>query len=439
MSYDIFIRQVIEVDRFFIKTLGCKVNQCDSEALREKLLALGMREAFEKENADLSIVNTCCVTATADRKSRYAVRVAAKRKGRGLLVVIGCYPGYDRLAIERIKGVDGVFSNAQRKELLDWIKQRQADSRKRESLFLIDANAQKKHIFGHKRAFLKVQDGCDNRCSYCIIPTVRGGSKSRCVEDVIEEANRKSGEGFKEIVLTGVCLGAYGRDFSKKVDLIDLIGLIEQVPDVQRIRLSSIEASDVTDRLIEKMASSSKLCPHLHIPFQSGDDQVLTAMKKRLKVSSYKKIVEKAKKKINNLAITCDFIVGFPVEEETNFMNTLDFIKFVKPARVHVFPYSKRNGAVEFSKFVEDKVMQKRLVLLRDLSRRMSDNYCRSFIGKELGVLFEVKRGGYWQGYSENYIKFIVASNRSLANSLKSVKMNSLAKDQEHCVFGVLV
>lgn len=398
------------MDSFSIKTLGCKVNQCDSEALREKMLALGMREIFEKEGADLNIVNTCCVTASADRKSRYAIRMAVKRKGQGLLVVLGCYPGYDRVAIEHIRGIDGIFNNAQRNELLSWIKQKQFDSQEMQVLSSEDKITQKNQFAIRKRAFLKVQDGCDNRCSYCIIPTVRGESRSRCVDEVVEEARHKSGAGVKEIVLTGVCLGSYGKDFSKKVDLIELIDLIEQIPNIQRIRLSSIEASDVTDKLIEKMADSSKLCPHLHIPFQSGDDQILTAMNKKMRVLDYKKIVEKARKKIKNLAITCDFIVGFPIEEEIGFINTLEFIKFVKPARVHAFPYSKRNGAVVFSEFITDEAMGKRLRLLRDLSDELADNYYKSFIGKGLKVLFEAGIDGQWQGYSENYIKVCVRS-----------------------------
>ncbi len=410
---------------FSIKTLGCKVNQCDSQELREKLVVSGMHEVSGNESADLNIINTCCVTIGADRKSRCAIRRAVGCKGDGLVVVVGCYPGYDRHVIERIAEVEAVFDNSQKPDFWDWVKKRVSSEESS-----VGYRTGLRRVFsGRTRAFLKIQDGCDNRCSYCIIPHVRGISKSRPIEEIVKEAEQRSGEGFKEIVLTGVCLGSFGKDFDRKVDLIDVIEKIEAITGIERIRLSSIEATDVTDTLIEKMGQSSKLCPHLHIPFQSGDDEVLDAMNKKLRTVDFKKIVTKARKMIKNLAITCDFIVGFPLEKEKNFRNTAKFLEFVKPARVHFFPYSKRRGAVEYPQLVADKVVKDRMILLRELSQDLAEAYREHFIAKVLEVLFEKKVEGGWQGYSQNYIKVLVNEHKCLANSLEQVRVEHLEKD----------
>lgn len=414
------------MESFFIKTLGCKVNQCDSQYVREKLISQGMREISERDEADLIIVNTCCVTSGADRKSRNAVRAAVNNKSKGHVVVIGCYAGYDRAVIEQLGGVEAVFDNSQRNDFLRWLENRKFSLSGRRDDPVDMQTISKKAFLGRTRAFLKVQDGCDNRCSYCIIPYVRGPSRSRPIEEITEEANMRSEEGFKEIVLTGVCLGSFGKDFDKKVDLIDIVDKIEKVPGIERIRLSSIEASDVTDKLLERMGQTSKLCPHLHIPFQSGDDEVLASMYKKLRVADYQKIINKARKMIKNLAITCDFIAGFPLEKEKNFRNTLEFIKFVKPARVHFFPYSRRKGTVQYSQLIASKVVKDRMIEMRKLSGKLAKAYCKDFIGKKIDVLFEKRTGAGWQGYSQNYIQVFVETDELLGNALRQVKIRGL-------------
>lgn len=410
---------------FNIKTLGCKVNQCDSQVIRERLLSYGFYEVSKEMVSDVSIVNTCCVTAIADRKSRFAIRGAVKRKKKGCLVVVtGCYAGYDRPGVERIDGVDAIFDHSAKSKLFLWLAELEDQFQKQK-----DRLGVLRAFGGKTRAFLKIQDGCNNRCSYCIIPFVRGESRSRSVKEILEEVNIRSGEGFKEIVLTGVCLGSFYNDFEEKVDLVRLIEKIEKIAGIERIRLSSIEAADVNDRLIEKIGSSSKVCPHLHIPFQSGDDEVLTAMNKKLRVCDYKKIIEKARKKIKNLAITCDFIIGFPMEEERNFENTCKFIEFVKPLRTHYFTYSKRKGCMEFPDTISEKEIAKKSRVLRELSDRLSLDFMSQFIGKTTEVLFEGEVDGWWQGYSRNYIKVAVKQDDGLSNNLVRVKLSNLAKD----------
>lgn len=412
---------------FNIKTLGCKVNQCDSQMIRERLLSYGFYEVSKEMVSDVSIINTCCVTSIADRKSRSAVRGTVKRKKKGgLVVVTGCYAGYDRPGVERIDSVDAIFDHSDRDKFFLWLAGL-GDKFPRHK----DGPRVLSRAFGGKtRAFLKIQDGCNNCCSYCIIPFVRGESRSRPVKEILEEVNIRSGEGFKEIVLTGVCLGSFYNDFEEKVDLVSLIEKIEKIAGIERIRLSSIEAADVNDRLIEKIGSSSKMCPHLHIPFQSGDDEVLAAMNKKLRVDDYKKIIEKAYKKIKNLAMTCDFIIGFPTEKERNFENTCKFIKFVKPLRVHYFTYSKRKGCIEFPHAISEKEIARRSCMLRELSNRLSLDFMSQFIGDAAEVLFEEGVDGWWQGYSRNYMKVAVKHKGCLGNSLAKVKLSNFAKDR---------
>ena len=244
----------------------------------------------------------------------------------------------------------------------------------------------------------------------------------------MDEAYRWVRAGHREIVLTGVNLGSYGKDLSEEIDLVGVIEALEKIKDLSRIRLSSIEAADITDKLIEKMAHSEKLCPHLHIPFQSGDDHVLRGMNKRLSTKDYKVIVEKAKKNIKDLAITCDFILGYPAEEEENFQNTLKFIKFVAPLRTHIFTYSPRKGvSLEAKKTMPgENNAKKRFSQFKKVSDALSRDFKKQYIGRELEVLFEEEKGGSWLGFTKNYIKASVTSHTPLRNMITKVKITGI-------------
>ncbi len=412
---------------FYLKTLGCKVNQSDSNEIRERFFKSGWVQSNGDAKADVYIVNTCCVTHHADRKSRAAIRYALKNSGNASVCVTGCYAGYNREALEDIGGIDAVFENDKRDKLFDWI-----DGLTAQSQVKIEKGSGLERA-DNTRAFLKIQDGCDNRCSFCVVPFVRGRSRSKDISSVIEEARSFVETGFKEIVLTGVNLGSFGRDLTGVSDIVGVISELEGIKGLARIRLSSVEASDITDTLIDKMAASKKLCPHLHIPFQSGDDQVLGLMNKRSKTKDYLTIVEKAKKKINDLAITCDLIVGFPSETEENFANTLEFIKSITPSRAHIFTYSRRMNKPfagnEDETPIPELTIKERFRRLKALTDRFSLDFKKSYLNKRLSVLFEEKKAGFWQGYSQNYIRVCVASDLPLKNTIRTVKVVDLRGD----------
>lgn len=420
-----------EFNTFSLITLGCKVNQCDSDQIQALLEEAGWISARSREPADLVIVNTCCVTGRADRKSRFAIRGALNRKrcDSSLLAVVGCYPGYDFNAIASIKGVDRIFTHEDRpvfqKWLTNFIQDRKLSGPQNGSKGCGHQNSVTGLLGSFKRktrAFLKVQEGCDYHCRYCIVRKVRGSSRSLNLEEALQKAQEAVSSGCKELVLTGVCLGSYGQDFGKKIDLVDLVGGLEQIEGLERIRLSSIEPADVTDRLIEKMATCAKLCPHLHLPFQSGDDEVLSWMNRRCGVRDYLSIFEKAKKKIPRLSVSCDMIVGFPGEADRHFQNSLSFLKLVEPLRTHLFSYSPRQGAME-EPGLSSGIVRRRFESMRRHSEELSLRFRQKLIGEVLSVLFERRNGNFWSGYAENYFPVRVKIPGDQRNRIKKVKL----------------
>ncbi|MFH0940244.1 MAG: tRNA (N(6)-L-threonylcarbamoyladenosine(37)-C(2))-methylthiotransferase MtaB [Candidatus Omnitrophota bacterium] len=409
---------------FYIRTLGCKVNQCDSLGIREKFLSLGWQESPKNAKADVCIVNTCCVTHHADRKSRNAISSVVRGNPAAKIVVTGCYASYDRSAIEGIEGIAAVFENDKKEELFRWAQGLSLSS-------YVEGGRVYPVRSNMTRGFLKIQDGCSNSCSYCIVPLVRGPSKSKEPVRILSEARHLVGAGHKEIVLTGVCLGSFGKDLSDKEDIVDIITRLEEIEGLARIRLSSIEAGDVTDRLINKMSGSKKLMPHLHIPFQSGDDRVLEAMNKRLRVGDYSAIVDKAKAKIEDLAITCDFIVGYPQEDEKSFKNTLKFLDFVKPLKTHIFSYSPRLGTLSCRnvKMPDAKVVKERYTLFKQKAEEIAADYKKSYIGREMAVLFEIEKMGVWQGHTGNYMLVKADIEGSLKGDIRRVLLTGIEGD----------
>lgn len=391
------------------------------------MFGFGWGQAPKDSTADICIVNTCCVTHQADRKSRNAIRDTIRKNKDARVIVTGCYAQYDRARVENIDGVEAVFGNNQKDQFFAWMET---------LLKTKDVILSPDPVFGQrKRAFLKIQDGCNNRCSYCVVSLMRGPSKSMELTQAVRQAHHLVEAGHQEIVLTGINLGSYGKDLSQKTDLIDVIEELEKIKELERIRLSSIEASEISEELIEKMAESEKLCPHLHIPFQSGDDQVLRSMNKKLSVRDYMAIIEKARGKIKDLAITCDVIVGYPGENEKSFKNTMNFLEFITPLRTHIFTYSQRRGvkAVNKQDHLSCDVVKKRSHLLKNLSEKASIQYRSAFLNREMDVLFENKKGGVWEGYSRNYIKFHTHSNVCLSNKIVRVKLVDLRGEKTYC------
>lgn len=410
---------------FCIKTLGCKVNQCDADSARRDLLAMGLSEVRDTLKADVRIINTCCVTGRAAGKSRQAVRRALRDKELypGQVVVTGCYAGYDRPQLEKMEGIDRIFSRQEDAEFPDWLKTVRSDAKSSTPL--------RRMFAGRTRAFLKIQDGCDHRCSYCVVPLMRGPSRSVPQRAALAQARSLVESGHKEIVLTGVNIGSYGRQARGTSSLVDLLEALDRIEGLERIRLSSIEARDVTPQFLDTVASLRKFCPHLHIPFQSGDDTVLSSMNRFSRASDYLQAVDLASKRIGDLMVTCDIIVGFPTESDTCFLNTLAFLRRVRPLKVHIFPFSPRKGTAAASAYrpLAHETVKERARALKQMADGLSQEVRRERTGSVVDVLFEQKEGGEWAGHSREYLRVFVQESAMLRNKILRVRVLGLKGD----------
>lgn len=397
-------------------TLGCKVNQYETQSISERFVKKGFKVVDDDKLADIYIINTCTVTSTADSKSKYLINKCINENNLAQVIVTGCMVEKNFQALAKIKGVSFIVSKK----------------------FFPEGVSS---FVGHTRAFLKIQDGCNNLCSYCKVPIVRGASISKPLTDIINEARKLVSNGFKEIVLTGICLGSYGKDLFPEKNLVHVIEQIEKIDGLVRLRLSSIEAGDVSNVLIKKISESDKMCHHLHIPIQSGDDDILMKMNRRYNRNDYLKLIKKIKNKIPDIAITTDVLVGFPGETEKNFNNTINLLKEINPLRVHAFPYSHREEApaAEFNEKIGQHIIKKRLHTLRNVSNECTINFYKIFLKNKLSLLIEGRckdNPGYWEGYSGNYIKIRIKSKKDLKNKLLSVKLNKISDGFIHAVNG---
>jgi len=430
-------------------TVGCKVNQYETQAIREQFARCGFKEIDNGKASDIYLINTCTVTHKADRDSRRLIYLAHRENPRAKIIATGCYTELDSEKIAQIPGVTHIIKNQDKNKISQLLKDfnettsacrppsGQRGSGREERLPAGQAG-NNEHIgitgfAGHTRAFLKIQDGCNNFCSYCKVSLVRSKLWSKPIEAIIREAEALAKNGFKEIVLCGICLGSYGKEFSFSVNLADVITALEKIEGLSRIRLSSIEAGDVSDSLIEKMAQSKKLCRHLHIPMQSGDDKILRMMNRRYSRSDYLSLIKKIKNQVPQIAITTDVLVGFPGETEVNFRNTVKLIKQVNPLKTHIFSYSKRIGtaAANFKDEVSREVVRKRMLYLKEVSDDCALVYTRQFLNKEMEVLVESQvkaKPGYWEGHTDNYIKVSLKSKCKLHNKFIFLKLNKLIK-----------
>jgi threonylcarbamoyladenosine tRNA methylthiotransferase MtaB len=412
-------------------TLGCKVNQYETQAIREQFINAGFREMDNGNRVDVCVINTCTVTHRADADSLNYIRRARRENPSAKLIVTGCLTELDE---ERIRFADSrslIVRNKYKSDMLRYFFSRYPQTRK-------PANPQTilgiSNFAGHTRAFLKIQDGCDNFCSYCKVPLVRGRSRSKPEKEIIAEARDLVRNGFKEIVLCGICLGAYGKGFEPQGNLVEVIRTLEKIDGLLRIRLSSIEAGDVSEALIDKIAESKKLCRHLHIPLQSGSDQMLKIMNRNYTRADYLELIHKIKKKLPQVAITTDVLVGFPGESENDFQDTLELIRDILPLKVHIFPYSPRTGTAAYGlkDLIETTAVKDRVMRLKKLACRCASIYSRQFLGKITDVLIEgkMKNSPYlWWGYTNNYIKVFIKSTRNLHNVCISFKLKKIDKN----------
>jgi threonylcarbamoyladenosine tRNA methylthiotransferase MtaB len=402
-----------------IATLGCKVNQFESEALMSALEQRGYGLVPFGEGADITIINTCTVTHRADFQSRQMVRRAFRSNPKSLIIVTGCYSQVEPEAIARIEGVKYLLGNREKDLIPDLLPMMQKGELSRIQV----ADIQQETRFSdtplssfhyHTRAFLKIQDGCDARCSYCIVPHARGRGRSLPQERALEHLKVLKERGFKEVVLTGIHIGSYGLDLSPPFSLEKLLRRIEEEETSHRIRLSSIEPLDFSADLIAFLSQSAKFCPHLHIPIQSGDDEILKKMNRNYNRSLLSDLIQELHQRIPKLSIGADVIVGFPGETDEKFKQTYELIQSLPLSYLHIFPFSKRKGtpASQFPQQVDEGEIKKRAEEMRELGEQKRQAFYRQFLGQELNVLVEDRRekeSGRWKGLSRNYIPVLLS------------------------------
>lgn len=407
-----------------LHNLGCKVNAYETEAMQQLLEAAGYRIVDFSQKADIYIINTCSVTNIADKKSRQMLHRAKKQNPDSIVVAAGCYVQSAEEQLKQDNAVDLIIGNNKKKELVTILEEYLASrDREKKQSYVIDISKTQDYedlhiekIADHTRAFLKVQDGCNQFCSYCIIPYTRGRIRSRRPEDVVQETCCLVEKGYKEMVLTGIHLSSYGKDFPEEesMGLIDLIRQIHEIDGVERIRLGSLEPRIVTEEFAAKLASMPKVCPHFHLSLQSGSEATLKRMNRHYTPEEYLEGCRRLRRAFGNPAITTDVIVGFPGETEEEFEETRKFLETVDFYEMHIFKYSRRGGtrADRMPDQVPEEIKASRSEILLEMERTMSAQYRRSFLGKECRILLEepVTLDGkdYYTGHTPEYVRMAV-------------------------------
>ncbi|BBI34748.1 tRNA (N(6)-L-threonylcarbamoyladenosine(37)-C(2))-methylthiotransferase MtaB [Cohnella abietis] len=415
-------------------TLGCKVNFYDTEAIWQLFKNEGYEQVDFEQTADVYLINTCTVTNTGDKKSRQIIRRAVRRNPDAIIAVTGCYAQTSPAEILAIPGVDLVIGTQDREKLMTFITDIHNDRKPVNAVRNIMKTREFEELdvpdfAEHTRAFLKIQEGCNNFCTFCIIPWSRGLSRSRQPESVIEQAKQLVSSGYKEIVLTGIHTGGYGDDL-ENYRLANLLADLDKIEGLERIRISSIEASQIDEKMIAILNSSPKMCRHLHIPLQAGDDDILKRMRRKYTTAEFAEKIRLIHEAMPGVAITTDVIVGFPGETQEQFENGFRFMESLKFAEMHVFPYSKRTGtpAARMDEQVDDEVKNERVHQLIDLSEKMQAAYARDWVGKVLDIIPEraakgMEEKGLISGYTDNYLQVVLKGDSSLHGKLCRVRI----------------
>ncbi len=417
-------------------TLGCKTNQYDTEAMQELFQRRNYKLVDFEEPADFYIINTCTVTSLSDKKSRQIIRRAHRSNKDAIIAVVGCYAQRAAQEVLDIPGVSVVLGTNDRTRIVDLVEEAYEEKRSVNAV----TDIMKVKSFeetpielhqGKTRAALKIQEGCNQYCSYCIIPYARGPIRSRRPEDVVAEVNRLADNGFKEIVLTGIHIASYGKDLGPGFGLKDLLGLIHDIKGIDRIRIGSIEPGLLTEDFVSAAKGMGKLCRHYHISLQSGCDATLERMNRKYTTGQYRQIVDRLRQAISDVAITTDIMTGFPGETDEEFESTLAFVKDIGFSRIHVFKYSPRQGtpAATYPKQLTNDIKEDRSRRLIELAETMERAYLESLIGKTELVLFESKsqeNKGYYEGYTDHYIRVVAKANESLVNKLLPTRLVEL-------------
>lgn len=398
-------------------TLGCKVNQTETDAMAGLFRHQGYEVVEPDERADVYVVNTCSVTHLGERKSRQMVRRATRLNPQAVVAVTGCFAQVSPADAAAIEGVSVVIGTSDRHRIVDFVE---AARQERRPVFAVGDIMNEREFediplqgtSDRTRAFLKIQDGCDNYCTYCIIPYARGHLRSRPLESIARETRNLAAAGFREIVLTGINLGAYGREDGRH-NLADAVRTVLAETRIARVRLSSTESLEISAELIDIMAEEPRMCPHLHLPLQSGEDSILAAMHRPYTTADYARLLDRLRSRAPELAVTTDIIAGFPGETPELFAKTLNFAEAMQFAKIHVFPYSRRSGtpAAAFLQQVGDAEKKRRAAELMALSDRSGERVRRRFIGRVMPVLIEKVEQGLAEGLTPNYQRVVFAQD----------------------------
>lgn len=406
-------------------TLGCKVNQYETNAMIQKFIEQGYNIVEHTKKADIYIINTCTVTNMSDRKSRQMLRRVKDLNPHAIVVACGCYAQVAKEELKKIPEIDLILGNNEKKEIVRYIEKYLDEKKQIQSTQ--DVMQTREYVdFGNvtytekTRAVIKVQDGCDRFCSYCIIPYARGRVRSRKPESVISEIENIAKEGIKEVVITGIHVASYGKDFSKKYRLIDLLEEINEINGIERIRLGSIEPLLIDKEFMSRLIKLEKICHHFHLSLQSGCDETLKRMNRRYTTKEFEKIVNLLRENYNDVILTTDIIVGFPGETEEEFNKTYEFLKKINFYKMHVFKYSKRKGtkAAMMPLQIDGNIKEIRSQKLIELSNINEIEYNKTYIGKEVQVLFEERKDGFYKGHTKNYI-LVYLPEEDIPNNLK--------------------
>lgn len=420
-------------------TLGCRVNQYESEAMAEKFIKSGYQIVSFDDVADVYVINTCTVTNMSDKKSRQMISRARRKNKEAVIAAVGCYTQIAPDKVSEIGDVDVILGTRNKGEIVYWVNR--AKEEKKPLVSVNDVLKNKtfedlriEEYQDKTRAFLKIQDGCNNFCSYCLIPFARGAVCSKDPQIVIDEVKELSRHGFKEIILSGIDISSYGVELEGNVSLLTILQEIDKIDGVNRIRIGSIGPEFFNEDVIKEIGMLNKLCPHFHLSLQSGCDGTLKRMNRKYNTEQYKHIVELLRKHVKDVSITTDIIVGFPGETEKEFQNTQKFLSEIKLSKMHIFKFSPRTGtkAALLEEQVNGNIKEERSKALIKLNEENEKDFIKQFIGKDFEVLYEKKCNNVddlYEGYTTNYIKVVSESKEDISGRILKTKLISLEED----------
>ena len=420
-------------------TLGCKVNQYETNAMAQKFKEAGYEIVDMNDDiSDICIVNTCTVTNMSDRKSRHSLRRVKEKNPSAIIAAVGCYAQVAKNDLEKMSEIDIVLGNEEKANIVQYVEEFMENQNENKLIEIEDiANKKEFEDMGQitytekTRAFIKVQDGCNQFCSYCIIPYARGRVRSRNAESIIKEITQIAQNGIKEVVITGIHVASYGRDFGNENGLIELLEKINEIEGIKRIRLGSLEPKIITEEFMQRLSKLEKICHHFHLSLQSGCDETLKRMNRKYATAQVREIIERLRRYYDDVMLTADIIVGFPGETEEEFETTYQFLKEVKLYKMHVFQYSPRKGtrAAVMPNQVDGSIKEARSKKLIELSNENQKMYNQQLVGKKVEVLWEETKNGVIKGHTQNYILVYCQTDKKIDNKIEKVICKKAEQD----------